>query len=77
MQHCMIESKFQALRFQKSAQEQRTITLREIARETHLSLGTVQKLSKGSLQGIKIETLDALCRYFGVSSIAELIEFKQ
>ncbi|RYX83981.1 XRE family transcriptional regulator [bacterium] len=76
MQQGMIESKFQSLRFQKSAREQRTITLREIADQTNLSMGTVQKLAKGSVQGVRIETLDALCRYFGLKSLADLVEYR-
>jgi DNA-binding Xre family transcriptional regulator len=76
MQNGMIESKFQTLRWQKAAQENRDITLREIAEQTQLSLGTIHKMSKGTVKGVRIETLDALCRYFAVSSISELIEFK-
>ena len=75
MSGTMIESKFQKLRWQKAAKENRDITLREISQQTCLSLGTVQKLSKGSVKGVRIETLDALCSYFGVASIAELVEY--
>ena len=75
MPESMIVSKFPALKRIKSAKENRDITLREIAEATNLSLGTIHKLSTGNINGVKVETLNALCRYFGVG-IGDLIEYK-
>ena len=75
MQYAMIQSNFPRLKREKAARENRDITLREIAEKTELSLGTLQKLNSGSMKGVRIETLEALYNYFGLSSIADLVEF--
>lgn len=72
----MFELRFQALRGRKAQQENRTITLKEIAETTGLSIKTIRKIAQGETTGLKLETLEALCIYFNVASIAELIEFK-
>lgn len=71
----MIRSHFQDLRRKKEAKERRDITLRMVAEETGLSYGAVQRVSSGNTERVYISTLDALCRYFQVVSIAELIEY--
>jgi transcriptional regulator with XRE-family HTH domain len=72
----VFELRFQALRRQKAARENRNITLRDVVAETGLSLKTIKKVAREDAKGLKIETLGALAEYFDVSSIAELIEFK-
>jgi DNA-binding Xre family transcriptional regulator len=76
MQHGMIETNFQDLRRKKSFEEKRDLPLRTIAAETGLALATVHRFSSGKIDGVRLDTLDKLCRYFGVRSVADLIEFR-
>lgn len=73
----LINSNFQKLRREKAARENRDLPLRTIAEEAQLALATVHKISTGNVSGVRLSSIDALCHYFGVSSIAELIEFKR
>lgn len=76
MSRIMIRSNFDKLRRRKAFQENRNLPLRAIAQETGLSLGTIQRVSSGSMERINMSTLDALCGYFDVATIAELIEYE-
>ena len=71
----MIKSNFEKLRHEKIQLEKRKLPLRTIADETGLSLGTIQRLNKGSQGRFYLSTLDKLCCYFGVGSISDLIEY--
>jgi DNA-binding Xre family transcriptional regulator len=72
----MIKSKFEKLRREKSARENRDLPMRVIAAETGLALGTVQRLNKGDMERVYLSTLDKLCGYFKVKEIGELIEYE-
>jgi DNA-binding Xre family transcriptional regulator len=71
----LIVTRFDELRRAKAARENRDLPLRTIAEETALALSTVHRFKSGQLEGVRISTLETLCRYFGVKSIAELIEY--
>lgn len=49
---------------EKGTREDRRITLRTIHREAGVPMHTLQGLSTGKIQAIRIESLDALARYF-------------
>lgn len=72
----VINSNFQKLKREKAARENRDLPLRTIAEEAELSLATVHKISTGKVQGVRLSSIDALCTYFGVATIAELIEYR-
>ncbi|MBW3635795.1 MAG: helix-turn-helix transcriptional regulator [Armatimonadetes bacterium] len=75
----VVESRFHELRRRKALAEGRDISLRTVARETELALATIQRVAStdtSKVAGVRLSTLDALCRYFNVSSISELVEFK-
>lgn len=75
----VIQSHFNDLRRKKGLEEKRDISLRTVARETKLALGTVQRMASETdegFAGVRISTLETLCKYFGVSSIADLIEYR-
>ena len=72
----LIVTHFDSLRRAKAARENRDLPLRTIAEETLLALSTVHRFKAGTLEGVRISTLETLCRYFGVKSIAELIEYQ-
>jgi len=71
----MIKSHFEELRQKKATAEQRKLPIRTIATETGLAPGTVQRIKQGTHGRVYFSTLDALCCYFGVNSISELIEY--
>ena len=71
----MIKSKFDRLRREKSARENRDLPLRKIAEETGLALGTVARLNQGKMERVYLSTLDTLCDYFTLKEIGELIEY--
>lgn len=71
----MIQSHFEDLRRKKAYHEKRNLPLRTIADETGLSVATVQRFSAGTADRFDRKTLEALCRYFGVKSLADLIEW--
>ena len=75
----VVESRFHELRRRKALEEGRDISLRTVARETELALATVQRVAstdKDKVAGVRLSTLNALCDYFKVNSISELIEYK-
>lgn len=71
----MIVSKVDDLRRKKAFEEKRDISLRTMAKETNLAVGTVQRLVKGDVERVYLSTLNTLCEYFGVREIGELIEY--
>ncbi|RYX81042.1 XRE family transcriptional regulator [bacterium] len=73
----VIYSHFNELRRKKSLSENRDISVRAVARETNMTLGTVQRVANSETVGsVRIQTLEALCRYFGVG-VGELIEYRE
>lgn len=71
----MIKSRFDDLRRDKAYRERRSLPIRVIAAETGLALGTVHRISKGSMERVYISTLDTLCAYFGVKAISDVLEY--
>lgn len=71
----MFVSKFDYLRRLKGLRESRDISISTVAAETELAYGTVQRVNKGQIDNVRGSTLGILCRYFAVSSIAELVEY--
>lgn len=71
----MFTSRFNDLRRKKAYAEGRDLTLRMVARESGVSLSTIQRINRQQLSRLNLATVDQLCRYFGVRSVAELIEF--
>lgn len=68
-------SRFNDLRRKKAYAEGRDLSLRQVARESGVSLSTLQRINRQQLSRLNLATVDQLCRYFGVRSVAELIEF--
>ena len=71
----MIHSRFEDLRRAKAWREKRDLPLRLIAQETGLSVNAIQRIRNSTVERIQLTTLEALCRYFAVKSISELIEY--
>lgn len=72
----VIYSHFNELRRKKAVAENRDISIRAVARETELALTTLQRVADSKkVGGVRVSTLEALCRYFGVG-VGDLIEYK-
>lgn len=71
----MLVSKFNDLRRRKAAIENRDISTRTVAAETGLSPTTIQRASGKNIKNLHVHTLEKLCAYFQVKSIAELLEY--
>jgi DNA-binding Xre family transcriptional regulator len=72
----LILSHFEDLRRHKEYRERRDLPIRIISEETGLSQGAILRVKNATMARISLSTLERLCRYFGVKSIAELIEYK-
>ena len=71
----MIRSHFEDLRRHKEFRERRDLPIRTIAGETGLSQGAILRVKNATMERISLSTLEALCRYFGVKSLCDLIEY--
>jgi DNA-binding Xre family transcriptional regulator len=61
----MKTNKFRVLLANKEVEECRTISLRDVARETGVSIYTVSGFANSTLKALPVEALDAFCEYFG------------
>ena len=71
----MIVSHFEQLRRHKCYKEKRDLPVRVIAEETGLSQGAILRVKNVTMERISLTTLEALCRYFKLRSLSELIEY--
>lgn len=71
----MILSHFEDLRRLKEFRERRNLPIRTIAEETGLSQGAILRVKNVTMERISLSTLEALCRYFSVKSLSDLIEY--
>lgn len=72
----MIRSHFEDLRRHKEFRERRDLPIRKLAEETGLSQGAILRVKNATMERISLSTLENLCRYFGVSSLCDLIEYE-
>jgi len=71
----MMLSHFEDLRRLKAFRERRDLPIRTISEETGLSQGTILRVKNLKMERVYLSTLETLCRYFGVQSISELMEY--
>ena len=71
----MMRSHFEQLRRQKAYLEKRDLSIRMIAEETGLSQGALLRVKNLKMERVYLSTLETLCRYFGVKSLADLMEY--
>jgi DNA-binding Xre family transcriptional regulator len=71
----MMRSHFEDLRRLKEFREKRDLPIRTISEETGLSQGAILRVKNLSLQRVYFSTLEALCSYFEVKTLSELIEY--
>lgn len=70
-----MNSQFRVLLAQKEMHEQRSISLREVSRDTGVAMSTVQGLANNTFKAVSREALAALCLYLGCN-IGELLHFE-
>jgi DNA-binding Xre family transcriptional regulator len=71
----MMRSHFEDLRRLKAFRERRDLPIRTIAQETGLSQGAILRVKNLKMERVYLSTLETLCRYFEVKSLAELMEY--
>lgn len=71
----MMRSHFDDLRRLKEFREKRDLSIRTISEETGLSQGAILRVKNLSLERVYFSTLETLCMYFEVKSLADLIEY--
>ncbi len=71
----MIVSHFEDLRRHKEYIERRDLSIRKISEETGLSQGAILRVKNATMARVSLSTLEALCRYFTVKGLNELIEY--
>jgi DNA-binding Xre family transcriptional regulator len=71
----MMKSHFEQLRRHKAYIEKRNLPIRTISEETGLSQGAILRVKNLKLERVYLSTLERLCSYFAVNSLAELIEY--
>jgi DNA-binding Xre family transcriptional regulator len=71
----MMRSHFEDLRRHKAFRERRDLPIRTIAQETGLSQGAILRVKNLKMERVYLSTLETLCRYFDVKSLAELMEY--
>jgi DNA-binding Xre family transcriptional regulator len=69
-----VVSRFKVLLAEKELEERRSITLRDVAKETGISIYTISGFANNTLKEYPADALKALCDYFGVST-GELIVY--
>ena len=71
----MIISHFENLSRRKEYRESRDLSVRTISEETRLSQGAILRVKNATMARISLSTLEALCRYFEVKGLNNLIEY--
>lgn len=59
-----VRSQLRTLLAQKSEQEGRTISLREVVRQTGVPISTVMGMANNTIKRVPLEELNELCGYF-------------
>jgi DNA-binding Xre family transcriptional regulator len=59
-----VKNRFEVLRRQKEAAEERDITLKEIASALGVSRQTLDKYKKNQMEFVNLDVVQALCDYF-------------
>lgn len=52
------------------------ISQQKLAEETGLAPSTIGKLYRNQANRVDMNTLDTLCKYFNVSSLTDLLEYR-
>lgn len=71
----MFQSRFADLVREKEYRDKRHLSLRTIAEESGLSINTISRVKSGNLSALRMSTFEALCAYFEVQSVADLLEY--
>lgn len=61
------------LRLDRAARLGRTISIREVSRETGIAISTIRRMESGEAEGVDFATLSKLAEFFEVSGIGDLL----
>jgi DNA-binding Xre family transcriptional regulator len=71
-----ITSRFKTLLAGKEIRERKTITLRDVSRETGVSIYTITGFANNTLKEIPVDALMALCKYLECTT-GDLLEYEE
>jgi DNA-binding Xre family transcriptional regulator len=71
-----VRSHVKQLRFNKAAAEKRTISIREVSRETGIAVSTLRRIEANEAEGVDFATLTKLAEYYGAQNIGDLLSFE-
>lgn len=69
-----IRSRVRQVRLDYAARLGRVVSIREVSRETGVSVSTIRRLEEDRAEGIDFSTLARLASFYGVAMIDELFE---
>lgn len=71
-----MKSQLRILLAQKSHREGRTISLREVVRDTGVPISTVMGMANNTIRRVPLDELGELCRYFNCE-VGELLKLEE
>jgi hypothetical protein len=77
---CVMYSRFNELREHKMTKEKRNISLREVSRQTGLSLPVIQRAASNDpieVEGLRLSSVRALVEYFDLGGVDQLFEYRK
>jgi DNA-binding Xre family transcriptional regulator len=72
-----IRSHVKQLRLNKAATEGRTISLREVSRETGIAVSTLRRIEADQAEGVDFATLTKLAEFYGAQNIGDLLSIEE
>jgi DNA-binding Xre family transcriptional regulator len=71
-----ITPRIKQLRLDRAARLGRTISIREVSRETGVAVSTLRRMENNEAEGVDFATLVKLAEYYEVSSIGDLLSIE-
>lgn len=71
-----VKWKARQLRLNRAARQGQPVTMKEVAKATGLALSRISEIENGAAEGVRFDTLIKLAEYYGVASVADLLEFE-
>ena len=69
-----IQSRVKQLRLETAARLGRTVSIREVSRETGIAVSTLRRLEGGRVEGVDFDTVTRLAEFYGVSRLDDLFQ---
>ena len=72
-----ITSRVRQARLDMAAQAGRTVSIREVSRETGIAVSTLRRLEDNKAEGVDFATLTRLAEFYGASRIDDLFQMTE